>query len=558
MKTILVPVFLVIIALAAAASPLDFVVLLDISESMLPYFDDTVNYLIRDILKEHLVPSDGFHLLTFADNPGIELMLDLESGDAIDDALNRILLLQPLGSYTDLVSALRFVYSYTKGLRQQSEKKILVLTDGIHDPPPGSPYAIGGDIYARTATEVAREMRKEGWHITLVQFPALKVPAFLETEGTDAGTTSAADTLPGAETAAITRGGATTAAETPAVEDERITGANAEADTASEPVDEKTVDDTYAALAKDLDVDVLVYGQPDGDTTHRVLGAPELVFPENLGRVGRVFTMPLTVRNLSDDRILVELEGLIWNGADLLDSPVILSVRPQKSRELRAKIRIPSSVESGPVTLDLEAVFGDDLRIYPRKGSVTITLKGDGLRDAARSVHLLPVLGYAGAIAGGIVLLILLTFAARSLLARAFATAGTSAAQAVYGTADDRAIEMYVEGQNPHIGNRNVHYIRKDGSATVGGGFSSFLIYLYKFPPRIGLLSRKGDRYAFLPVKPEFFEDAEAVDDCLDKDIAVVSSTGRRLTIRFRRYISALEQINAIMRLVRKPEKDEE
>ncbi len=569
---------LVLISFAAAAEPLDFVVLLDISESMMPYFDDTVNYLIRDILKQHLAPSDGFHLLTFASTPAIELTLEIKNEQNVDDALNRVLLLQPLGKYTDLVSALKFVYTYTSGLRQDSHKKILVLTDGIHDPPPGSPYPVRDNIFLETAKEVAQDIRREGWDITLVQFPSGKssLPASESGGNTAPGSAQGAESTSGAGVVVSPSAGGKSGGETgssgqetqisPAAAgtiestDKQATGAGQETVTGpgqsggqgSQAEQRNVQEDLYPTLAKDLDVDVLSYDAGDADITHRALGAPELVFPDDLGKVGYSFILPLTIRNLTDEKILVELSGLIWNNTDILNSQVTAAVPPEKSAKMRARVNLPRSIEPGPLTLNLEAVFKDDLRIYPRKGAVSVTLRGSAFRNV-RSANVLPVLGYIGLSLVGIIVLTLMVFGARALVTRVFATIGTSAVQGVFGTPSDRAIEMYVEGQNSKIGTRNVNYIRDGGSASVGGGFSSFLIYLYKLPARIGLVSRKGTSYTFTPEKPEFFESGE-VKDCLDKDITVLCNRGRKVKIRFRRFISPLERINAIMRLAQKPE----
>jgi len=602
---------LVFASLAAAAEPLDFVVLLDISESMLPYFDDTVNYLIRDILKQHLAPADGFHLLTFANTPGIELTLDVEKDEDIDEGLERILLLQPLGQYTDLVSALKFVYSYTGSLRTASEKKILVLTDGIHDPPPGSPYPVSENTYLETATEVARDIRKQGWDIALIQFPT-DSRAGAAAGGAGAGTgiserpegSSAADTRGAVAKAAAngapgiqpSRRGAKTptvvapatsgvvapatpsavapTSEGPAVqspdsggdgrrtvvaekEPSGTTAAESDAVAAkggeSPAYEAGTREDLYPVLAKDLDVEVLSYDEPSGDTTHRALGAPELVFPDNLGRVGYGFTLPFRVRNLSDERILVELIAIVWNATNILDSPVKITVPPEESRPLKARIELPKSIEPGALALELEAVFGDDLRIYPRKGTVSAILRGSGVKNAAWSAQFLPVLAYIGLGLLGALLLVLLVFGVRALVARIIATMGATAVQGVLRSAGDRAVEMHVEGQNPNIGTRNVNFIRDAGRASIGGGFSSYLIYLYRLPARIAMISRRGQTYTFTPVKPEFFEAGESIPDCLDRDITVLCAPGRRLTIRFRRYVSPLEKINAIMRLAQKP-----
>ncbi len=527
MKRVLILCIFVLVSFGVGAGPLDFVVLLDISESMLPYFDDTVNYLIGDLLKQHLAASDGFHLLTFANYPEIELTLEIEGQGEVNEALDRVLLLQPLGQYTDLVTALKFVYSYTSSVRQDSTKKILVLTDGIHDPPPGTPYTLSESVYKDVAAEVAEDIRRKGWDITLVQFP--------RGASVDAGVDDkAARGMPGA--------GA-----------EAGMSASAEGDTTAESDTDMSAGgvDLYTDLSGNLDVDVLAFDGSGNADTHLALGAPELVFPEELGRVGYSFTLPFIVRNSSDERILVELTELVWNGVDILDGNVSVAVSPGKSSKLRAKVRIPSSVELGPLTMELTAGFADDLRIYPRTGSVSLTLKGIRPQGEKRSMNPLPVLGYSALGLGGIILLTFIVFAVRGLVVRTFASTGVPVHRGSRGPVRERAIEMYVEGQNPNIGTRNVNYIRNNGSATVGGGFSTFLIYIYKLPSRIGLISRKGETYAFKQLKPDSFENTSTtVSECLGKEIVVLTENGRKVVIKFRRYVSKLERINRIMRLV--------
>ena len=434
MKKLLIFCIFALLSLGVGAGPLDFVVLLDISESMLPYFDDTINYLIGDLLKQHLVASDGFHLLTFANNPEIELIIDVEGVEEVNEALDRILLLQPLGKYTDLVSALKFVYSYTSSVRQDSTKKILVLTDGIHDPPPGTPYPVSENVYKEVAAEVAENIRKKGWDITLVQFPS--GAAARAEAGVDAGET-AERAEAGVDAGETSGSAAEVDSDAVAGEDSDTTGNGQDAESGGV--------DLYTELSGNLDVDVVAYDESDGENTHRALDAPEQVFPE---------------------------------------------------------------------------------------------------------LNLLPVLGYTAGALGGIAVLTLFVFAVKGLIARTFAATGAPAARGSQGTIHERAIEMHVEGQNPNIGSRNVNYIRNNGRSTIGGGFSAFLIYIYKVPSRIGLISRKGENYTFKPLKPAYFENAKTVSDCLGKEITVLSENGRKIAIKFRRYVSALERINRIMRLV--------
>jgi hypothetical protein len=141
----------------------------------------------------------------------------------------------------------------------------------------------------------------------------------------------------------------------------------------------------------------------------------------------------------------------------------------------------------------------------------------------------------------------------RNLVQSTFSAAGSS--QVVRGgpTPGERAVEMYVEGQNPNIGTRNVHSIRDGGAKSIGGGLSGFLIYLHQFPMRIAEISRSGNKYVFTPLKAEFCSDAKPVPDCLGKDIYLISANKRRVRITFKRYVSELEKINSIMRLVNEP-----
>ena len=49
-----------------AAANIDLVVMVDTSESMFPYFDDLMNYLVQDLLTARLHRGDTFHLLSFS------------------------------------------------------------------------------------------------------------------------------------------------------------------------------------------------------------------------------------------------------------------------------------------------------------------------------------------------------------------------------------------------------------------------------------------------------------------------------------------------------------
>jgi hypothetical protein len=121
------------------------------------------------------------------------------------------------------------------------------------------------------------------------------------------------------------------------------------------------------------------------------------------------------------------------------------------------------------------------------------------------------------------------------------------------GTED--AVEMnpmvclVVEDQNCNIGRRNIHILKEGNIYTVGGGNSDFLIFLVPLPYHIGEIRFDGSRVNFVPIKPKFFPDigSQTVQDCIGKNIRVISDTSFEIFIRVERYEDPLLSLNALM-----------
>jgi len=113
-------------------------------------------------------------------------------------------------------------------------------------------------------------------------------------------------------------------------------------------------------------------------------------------------------------------------------------------------------------------------------------------------------------------------------------------------------IEMRVDQQNHRIGFRNVHRIGTGAARSVGGRFSSFLVFLVPLPSGIAEIRNVDGRYVFTPLREELFPDVRGpIEDCLGKEIPFVNAKGRRLTLHFLEWVSPLEEINRIMRQAR-------
>jgi len=165
--------FSLLCAVNVAADDSELLVMVDTSESMFPFFDDLVDYLIKDLLKNNLQDGDYFHLLSFADEPQVEIANVIDTDNSLQRAVAAILLLQPMGRYTDLIRAVQFLYDYTSSLPEDSTKSIFLLTDGIHDPPPESPFYNWDEKRSRSELlKNATEIKKQGWSVHIIHLPA--------------------------------------------------------------------------------------------------------------------------------------------------------------------------------------------------------------------------------------------------------------------------------------------------------------------------------------------------------------------------------------------------
>lgn len=161
--------------LAPAAAEKDVVILLDVSQSVFSEFTSIREYLIKGTLEKQMDLGDYFHLLTFADDPRVELSRRINTEEDIEAVLKEILLLYPFGQYTDLVAALQFLNSYTESLPDERKKVVVILTDGIHDPPPGRYEAAEGEDGkpgSPALQEAAEAIKEKDWDVNIVEMPS--------------------------------------------------------------------------------------------------------------------------------------------------------------------------------------------------------------------------------------------------------------------------------------------------------------------------------------------------------------------------------------------------
>ena len=574
---------------AEAAQNLDLVVLVDTSESMFPYFDDLMNYLVQDLLTTRLHRGDTFHLISFSSLPEVEISLEVNSDEAARQAFSRVLLLHALGRYTDLVGAMQFLHKYTKELPETNPKQIIIITDGVHDPPPGSANAMDPASVQASIAGTAQAMRKEGWSVSILKVPP--VPA-----SGDQGLKSYLGDIAGAVGVAIV--------PYPTRDKENVTGV----------------------------------------TT----GYPTLIFPAALGKIGTRFTATFKVKNWKTEPIIVRLSAVQSDGSELLDRKLSITVPAGGEAALDVPLKLPASYPQGVHDAKVQLIFDDDLRISPTTGTLSFSFTGKGGLPIPRLTILYVVFIVLGLAV--IFLLVRLFLYMRKKLAEAplsgisrvhgafahrdeeaasrgkpaiallagpqasearaptghggplaGARAGRPAKVSLLGPAPAKPgargqvplmsshaaprdavsgpptgprvrptvssirramprqamqqsslpplIEMRVDQQNHRVGFRNVHRIGSGAARSVGGRFSSFLIFLVPMPSNIAEVCNVDGRYVFRAIRGELFPGVGAtVEDCLGKEIPFVNSRGRKMTLLFREWVSPLDEINRIMR----------
>ncbi len=521
--------FFLIGKIYAYEDDIDLVVMIDTSESMFPYYNDVVNYMIQDILKKELHYGDIFHLLSFSTIPETEITTKITGTTGIEEILKRLIILQPLGKFTDLIKALNYLYQYVKELPTERKKVIILITDGINDPPPGSPYyGLSEKEVLKKLKNISEQIRKEGWTFHIVQMPLnreiAKSKTQAATEENAQRETTSSKKIKTPEGSTTTKGSIT--------------------------IKKKTPKSLLPNLSTYLSSPIIKYTEKNKrNLSAAATGFPQVIWPTKLGKVHRTFIIPFTVKNYSFETILLRLEKILLKNQNILTKPVVKSIRTGGDAKIEAKVRLPENFLEGKHTLFLKLLFKNNERILPDKGEIEIIYKKGFSINSLQfdSIYLVYLLIAAGIILVFLLLIRLFLFLKNRVIESNFEVImhTTSANQ------KSPLIEMRVSFQNPHIGFRNIHTIPPGKSRTIGGGNSDYLIFLVYFPPKIALIQNRNDNYILKPLRPEFFPEIDdQIEDCLHKDIRVISPKGFELTLCFREYISPLEEINRLMHSV--------
>jgi len=347
MKKRIVIAMLVLVLFGAmsgvAQERVDLIVLLDSSQSMIPYYNQVVDYVLSQTVREYMRFGDAFHLLSFSDSTQVEIAQVLKTEQDLKSVIARLYLLYPLGKNTDLVTALKNVYQYVADLPESSAKFIVLITDGMHSPAPGSPFAALDAAGVKAEIDrVASQIRAHGWTMRIVRVPFDAAGASTVSGTTGSGTATA---------------GSASGQEAPS----------------SSPGSGNYLSDVAAAVGT---VVTTFDPQNSAATINDTIDLPVIEFPSDLGVKDYAFTIAADIRNRSSRPVSLELTKLLLeDGTDILIAKEFAEAAPGKSARLNLKVKLPHSIPEGATILRLEPRFGNGLRVSPGISQVKVQLK---------------------------------------------------------------------------------------------------------------------------------------------------------------------------------------
>ncbi len=166
-----------LLALAGAAGisadvrtePIDVIVALDRSLSMVGKIESVIEYVNTYIIDELLIPGDNFTVVAFYGKTEIPVSMRITGEADKQKAKQAISHLMANGRFTDIGNALDVLGVELAKLPEQNRRKhLLLITDGIQEAPTTSRYYSKDGKFNHAFLENTKTIQKQGWKIEIL------------------------------------------------------------------------------------------------------------------------------------------------------------------------------------------------------------------------------------------------------------------------------------------------------------------------------------------------------------------------------------------------------
>ncbi len=150
----------------------DITVLLDTSGTILPYRSVVSGSVLKDIATRFVRLGDSFHIISFSATPRHEISQVIRSEFDLSQVVSRFMILHQLGLYSDFLTALDFARTHLRALPAAHEKILIVVSDGIFNPPARSAYKnYNKDQVKINLARAAADLRREQVRVFYIKLP---------------------------------------------------------------------------------------------------------------------------------------------------------------------------------------------------------------------------------------------------------------------------------------------------------------------------------------------------------------------------------------------------
>ena len=256
----------------------------------------------------------------------------------VKSVLGRLYLLYPLARYSDLVGALSYLYQYVADLPESRRKVIVVITDGVHNPPPSSPtFGMAPEKVAAEIEAAAAKIRANGWPVHIIKLPFPK---------------------PGRARRALARA-------------------------APRPRENPISTPRPAALGAKVS-DFSADGK--ADIARKQPFSPLGRVPRPAGKEGLLLLLPDQVEQRHPNRPSGSSSIAFASGdADILAKKVFLTLQGGRSGSMDVPVLIPDSVPQGRSKLQVTLHFANGVRVSPDSGTLDLDLARNPISALLRS-----------------------------------------------------------------------------------------------------------------------------------------------------------------------------
>jgi hypothetical protein len=554
-------------AFGQSSGPKDLVLVLDTSSSMSDYSEEVSDYLIGPFLQEFLNLGDTFHLISFADEPKLELSRRIRETGDVETIIARLLLMFPLVRYTDISSAVDYAEDYVSDLPGTRSKQVVFITDGKNNAVPGSENAslTDDEISALLSSGISSRFSAVGANVNYVKVPLSGVvPPSGQSPVSTAPINRPSSTV--AETPVTQRPSTSTPAEQPS----RNVPSSVQPET-SAPVQNTLPEQTPPSIPPSSAVSQNtippVSNQDEGRGAQVPLNTNDnLALPADTSSNVDDYepSLPLSentdlAQQSSDNSLPAQPITSAENTDPIQDDDEIPVGRvPDQSSAEQETTRNTSSASafSGNwlwlilLILLIALIIGLIIffmsrRLHSSPGKTVYeassynTVPAEPDDSAKKNAEMLA--SYAAGQRKG---------------------SGTQSTYTYKGRINNDApitgplmLSLFVEDQNTAIGRRNIHTAKSGTTLTVGGGKSDFLMFLVPMPQHIAEIQFDGRNCTFIPKKAKYFPDigSQSVPNCIGKTIRVISDKNYELYIRMERFQDPLLELNRLMNSISLP-----